>query len=285
MAHNDRATDGRSHDSTTMFDNDDYDQMFSADTNDDSDTTEDYNVRRWKLGNHRMKPEVDAGQLREDAIENENIDDDLADVLAQAATQVEQAQVRDFQCPVCGLSHGHSDSKHDIRSSLGVTEEFAEMMKMNPACHCGVNELAVLIDFYGYIVKQVFEDDDQFVPFEEMMPSDEADMALALLGHPDVTVGDRLNIRAGHRATDSQLRDLANGDANLDSGSEVHTTHAQVLRAARLQDSTDMVESLKALHDRFSDIRSAANSAPIPKDTEAELDELRTRLTRRAAQE
>jgi hypothetical protein len=268
-----------------MFDNDDYDAMFGSTTTTTTDDSDDYNVRRWKLGDHRMKPTVDAGQLREDAIENEDIDDDLADILSRAATQVEQAQVRDFQCPVCGLSHGHSDDKHDIRSSLGVTEEFAEMMRMNPACHCGVNELAVLVDFYGYIIPQVFEDDEQFVPFEEMMPSDEADAALKLLGHPDVTVShDETHSRAGRRASVADLRNIVYDDGHS-QGTELHTTTGQALTASRLSNSEDMRESLKALHSRFSDIRSAANSAPIPKDTEAELDELRTRLTRRAAQE
>lgn len=265
-----------------MFDNDDYDEMFSSTTtttnNDDSNG---FNVRRWKLGDHRMKPTVNADQLREDAEKNENIDDNLASVLGQAAREVESASVRDFQCPVCGLSHGHRDDKHDIRSGFNVTEDFAERMSFNPACHCGVNELAVIIDFYGHVVLQVFEDDDQFVPFEEMMPSDEADMALNILSHPDITVAEAsANFRAGRRARVETLRALANGDSLDASTDEVWATLGQVLTAARLQDSDEMRTSLTALKDRFSDIRSAANNAPIPKDTETDLNALRQRLER-----
>lgn len=266
-----------------MFDNDDYDAMFGSTTTTTTDDADDFNVLRWKLGNHNMKPTIDADELRQNAADNEDINDDLADVLQQAAIQVEQAKVRDFQCPVCGLSHGHSDSKHDIRTAVNVTEQFAEMMQFNPACHCGVNELAVLIDFYGYIVPQVFEDDDQFIPFEEMMPSDETDAALTILGHPDVVVGEATsNIRAGKRATTGTLRNLADGGSLPDAVDEVWVSLGQVLQAARLQDTDEMRASMTALDKRFKTIRSAGNSAPIPKDTETKLASLRQDLERRS---
>jgi hypothetical protein len=103
-----------------------------TETDDDSSIAADYDffttpsdiesrpeVRKNKLGNHSVRPSVDADELRASAEMVEGIDDELS-----------------------------------------VTPEFAEMLEFNPACHCGVNELAMLVEFYDEIRAPVFTDED-----------------------------------------------------------------------------------------------------------------------------
>lgn len=121
-------------------------------------------VTKWKLGNHPARPSIDADLLRANADMVEGLDDELAEMFREAANRVPTANLKDWECPVCGLPHGHSDSKHDIRvpspDGFGVLPEFAERMQFNAACHCGVNELAVLVDYYEHISVPVFDDED-----------------------------------------------------------------------------------------------------------------------------
>lgn len=159
----------------TMFgnSNDDGDDSSTDATNYDffttrSDIESRYSVRKWKLGNHAARPAVDTDDLEKSAEMVSGIDDDLASIFSEAASKAQQAEVNDYECQVCGLTHGHSPDKHDIRDSdeLNVTPEFAEMMEFNAACHCGVNELAMLVDFYDEIRATVFADADDLDEYE-----------------------------------------------------------------------------------------------------------------------
>lgn len=123
---------------------------------------EQHAVTKWSLGNHSTGSGPDEDQLDQmlDGLDPD-VDADLRGVLEEAAQMVHADAVRDFECPRCGLTHGHGDDKHDIRSGFNVATKFADEMEFVPYCHCGVNEAAMLLDFYGYIGEQVFTDEDE----------------------------------------------------------------------------------------------------------------------------
>ena len=139
-------------------------------TGDDStDNEEQFNEvgSMWTLGDHTTADESDRSALSQaidDTLEglDSEVDDDMAEVLQDASAMVENTRVSRFECPVeaCGLGHSHSDHKHDIRTSFGVTDSFAEQMEGCPYCHCGVNELSMLMQFYPFINEQVFSGRD-----------------------------------------------------------------------------------------------------------------------------
>lgn len=109
---------------------------------------DDPQVTKWRLGDHSMTPEYTTpDDLRAEAGNQDGIDP-IAGILNEASDRLSAgASLSDFECGVCGLRHGHDDTKHDIRSGFNVTEEFVEEMKYNPFCHCGVNELEMLLEF------------------------------------------------------------------------------------------------------------------------------------------
>lgn len=248
------------------------DDMFDDST--DSATTrptdDDYDITKWGLGKHQMPiTGIDPAKLREAAAIQTDIDDELAGLLETAAARVDGISVNDFQCPACKLSHGHADDKHDIRPTFNVTPEFAEMMQFHPACHCGVNELAMLMDFYGGLSVQVFTDDDKFEAFDALMPSEEASDALALYSHPDITVMDSVP-RARYRVTTDHLRSLVDGRDDINPRDAIRTTVKQIFDAARLPNEEAARDAFVAFTERYRNIQSAAANAPIPDDTAAE---------------
>jgi len=276
----------------TNYDNAMFSGTNAATNNADADA-ETYDVRKWKLGDHYARPTVDANQLRSDAERNEGIDNTMAEVLGRAAEQVESASVRDFECPVCGLSHGHGDKKHDTRSTFSVAPEFADYMEFAANCHCGVSELAMLMEFYGEIAVQVFEDDERFVAFESLMPSDEADMALALYFHPEVKIVDHMP-RSKFRTGIDQLRELAGGSlddlapsvnvpkqvrSSWDQIERVHITMSDLFVAARLPTQDSVFEAFDAYTNRVESIRKAASGAPIPQPTDNRIAQIREDLS------
>lgn len=248
----------------------------------DDDDTEPFRVRKWKLGGHSMKPTVNPDDLRADAVRNAEVDPELAAILEQAAERVQAANVGDFQCPVCGLSHGHGDAKHDIRQAFDVTTEFAEMMEFAPNCHCGVNELALLMDFFDYLRPQVFDDEDDMVAFTELMPSEETDMALQIVEHPEISVRET---GTGYRqlpgGTQDTLRLVAQGDWTSSKGYPAVLAYQQVLDVARLPRSGEVTRALETFVRRKREIQSAADNAPIPTDTEQRLESIRDGLVER----
>jgi len=139
-------------------------------TGDDStDNEQQFNEvgSMWTLGDHTTADESDRSALSQainDTLRqlDDDVDDEMAAVLQDASEMVQDTHVSRFECPVeaCGLGHSHSDHKHDIRSGFGVTDAFAEQMEGCPYCHCGVNELSMLMEFYPYINERVFTDYD-----------------------------------------------------------------------------------------------------------------------------
>jgi len=237
---------------TTMNDESNYDdEMFCSNDADTitADTDEKRTTTKWKLGTHRVQTALDVSKVREAAKQNDGVDDELADLLNRAADRVSSADINDFECPVCGLTHGHGDSKHDIRDrdELAVRDDFADRMNFAPNCHCGVNELAMLIDFYGEIAVPVFTDAQRFTPFTEMMPSEEADHAIALYNEAK-------------------------------NNPDVQRTTRKCLSEANLQPSDAMVASMDALMSRFTDIRNAASNAKISDMTEERIEGIRASL-------
>lgn len=144
-----------------MFD-DYFDRLFGrteAEITDD-EIESDYRVSRWKLGDHSRRPTIGSDDLRTQADMVDGVDDDLREIFQEAAARVGDIELHDFECSVCGQTHGHDDRKHDIRQSFNVLPEFAEDMEFDPKCHCGVNELAVLVSSIEEIERPVFTDQD-----------------------------------------------------------------------------------------------------------------------------
>lgn len=125
--------------------------------------SESYDVRKWSLGSHSTVTNLSGDALNSIIGDlDDEVDGDLKGVLEEAAGMVSAATVSGFECPVCGLNHGHPDDKHDIRDAFDVAADFADEMQYNPYCHCGVNELAMLLDFYDEIEAPVFTDEPFF---------------------------------------------------------------------------------------------------------------------------
>jgi hypothetical protein len=114
----------------------------------------------WGLAQHREDDNNDRDAVLAD---DEYADADVPGMegLLDEAEQI-ASSYKDygFECPVCGLSHGHSSDKHDVREFFAVTDEFVDKMQYTPYCHCGVHELARLLNYYRSIDIQVFENED-----------------------------------------------------------------------------------------------------------------------------
>jgi hypothetical protein len=139
----------------------------------------DFNVvgNRWDLGSHSTADEEDQKRLSgfiNETMEqlDDDIDSDMKAVLQDASELVSDTKVHQFECPVeeCGLGHSHPDYKHDIRKSFNVINDFASQMQFCPYCHCGVNELSMLMSLFPYIDAPVFEDQEKFEAVLEVEP-------------------------------------------------------------------------------------------------------------------
>lgn len=130
-----------------MYGNNSDDETYSFERS-NYNPDDDPQVTKWRLGDHSMTPEYTTpDDLRAEA-DNQDGLNAVSSILSEASDRLSGgASLSDFECGVCGLRHGHSDTKHDIRSGFNVTEEFAEELKYNPFCHCGVNEVAMLLEF------------------------------------------------------------------------------------------------------------------------------------------
>ena len=201
----------------------------------------DYEVEKWSLGRHSTAPD----EVKDDlsmwlGTLDDEVDDDLQNILQEAAKMVEGAGVHDFECAVCGLNHGHGDDKHDIRPTFSVRDEFAEGMEFVPFCHCGVNEFAMLMDFYGYITAPVFEDAHEKFPAVE---------------------------RADTEDVQAMLRAFSRGDDPREAAREAGF-------------SAESRGECRTFLKRVDKIKSAASSAPISSETRTRIDELREDIER-----
>lgn len=120
---------------------------------------EQHGASWWGLGEH-TEQSTDWDAVFEDLDDLQSqVPDGLKGLLDDAERQAQNMRNSGFECGVCGLSHGHSTDKHDVRDFFGVTDEFAGQMHFNPYCHCGVNELARLLNYFRSIEVQVFENE------------------------------------------------------------------------------------------------------------------------------
>lgn len=133
-------------------------------SNPEEDEGPSRNVTKWGLGKHSQGGN-DASEDINAALSDldESVDSEVYGLLQEASSMVDSVSVRGFECGTCGLNHGHSDTKHDIRYAFNITADFVELMEFCPFCHCGVNEMAMLIDFYGHIEADVFTSDYETV--------------------------------------------------------------------------------------------------------------------------
>jgi hypothetical protein len=231
----------------------DYDAaMFGSNdaaTNTSDDDEEPFEVRKWRLGDHAARPTVDRDTLSVDAAKTRGVDDELADLLDAAAARVPDFSLYDFECAKCGLGHGHGDTKHDIRSGFNVRPGFAELMEFAPNCHCGVNELAMLLDFYEHIQTRVFTDGEQFAPVKSIPSGAVADIRAAI----------REAEHDEDRATPT-VRDAAR-----------QTDHFRRL-------SGEQLDALAAFFDRADGVRAAAGNADIADTTAERIETVRESL-------
>jgi|GEM_PF-4096708 len=115
----------------------------------------------WGLGQHREEDNTDWDEVIAE------VEDAVADVpgmdslLEEAESIASSYRDFGFECPVCGLRHGHSTDKHDVRDFFAVREDFVDKMNYTPYCHCGVHELARLLNYWRSIEIAVFEDQDE----------------------------------------------------------------------------------------------------------------------------
>ena len=217
-------------------------------------TTDDFGTDfDWGYGDHNSENAAEASEAVNRTIEalDDEVDDDLLNVLEDAANITEDVEASTFECQDCGLNHSHADWKHDIRNptdtsdlrtsipGFNVDERFATRgMEYNPKCHCGVNELAMLMPYYGYIGVCVFRD--------------QSDMASVAAANP--------------ATVEAAVRDVIGGHTPR----EVATSLSNETIAAG-------EEALLFLN-RVQDIQDAANNAPIPSDTRQEIKQTGDRL-------
>lgn len=212
--------------------------------------TADGETRKWTLGDHEVRHDVDTDAIREAAADIDGVNPDLAAVLENAADSLSSASVSGFECPVCGLNHGHSDTKHDIRSpssGFSVTGVFADFMEFCPYCHCGVNELAMLIDFYNHIDAPVFEDAEKFAGIENIRNSVLIAICKAIRESEEDHTRQTLTVDAAAREVGGFI------SPNLDS-------------------------SIRAFYKRWKAIKDAADGAPIAGSTRTSINQIREGL-------
>jgi hypothetical protein len=243
-------TNDDSEPNTTM----DYNFVSNGQQNSDNNQTNDFSTvgNKWTLGNHTSVSSSDKEKLSwslQDTMAalDENVDDDLLSVLEDASSLVDSTSISRFECPLeaCGLGHSHGDHKHDIRSGFNVTDSFADQMKFCPYCHCGVNELSMLVAFFPYITEPVFADQHEFEEVLEVEPG-------------------VLN----------EMYRLYN-----EEGSSVSAA-AGTVAARRGGVESEMIplgtrEAIKTFFRRRQRIEEAANAAPIPQETRYEIETAR----------
>ena len=213
---------------------------------------EPYYVSQWKLGSHSVPSGISKDEIENEISRIKDVNPDLAGVLEEASSMVEHSETSGYECKVCGLYHGHSDGKnnHDIRSSLNVRDEFTSQMEFCPFCHCGVNELAMWIDFIAFSNVVVFEDQERFESVLEL----DNDVLM------DFCHKYREMVNEHERETEPTVAEALEAIGGIESV------------------SSDIAEELNLFFGRWHDIKQAANRAPIAGETRNVIDDLRTEL-------
>jgi hypothetical protein len=240
-----------------------YDFIASDDDAQADTTSDDFNTvgSMWNLGDHSTASSVDRSGLSDSinsTIEalDDDIDGDMKEVLQDASRLVQETRVSNFECPVeaCGLGHSHPDHKHDVRDSFDVLGSFTDQMEFCPYCHCGVNELSMLMAFFPYISEPVFEDQHEFEEVLEVEPEVINGM-YRLYIEDDMTVSQAAGKAAARRGVaESELVPLGTRDA------------------------------IKAFFRRRRSIEKAAQAAPIAQETRQAIESNRVALEEATSQ-
>lgn len=242
-------------DSQTTMSN--YDFINTDDEQDDNQTEADFSTvgNKWNLGDHSTASSEDRHELSESIRQtmgalDDDVDDDLMDVLEDASDLVEDTSISRFECPVeaCGLGHSHSDHKHDIRSAFNVESAFADSMQFCPYCHCGANELSMLMMFFPYITEPVFTDQHEFEGVLEVAP--------AIL--------------------DSMYRRYIQDDLSVNRAAAVVAGEFGLDESEAIP--LGVREDLEMFFQRRRDIEDAANAAPIAQETRSVIEDSRDAL-------
>lgn len=244
--------------------NDDYSFIGNdSDDNDQQTTEDDFSVvgNKWNLGDHSTASGDETNALSDaigetmDSLDSD-VDEEMFSVLQDAQDLVRSTDIHRFECPSedCGLGHSHADHKHDIRSAFDVEGDFAEQMQFVPYCHCGVNELAMLVQFFPYISVPVFADQHQFEGVLEVDP-DILDSMYRRFNEDDTTV----HRVAGMVAT------------------EYGVTESEAIPLG-------VREDIKLFFERRRSIEKAAQAAPIAQETRNAIEEARDQLEERTSQ-
>lgn len=244
-------------------DNDDNQNTMSYDfiqTGDEQNSTENeqqFNTvgSMWTLGDHSS---VSGDEQRDlsDTIEgtlnalDDDIDGDVKAVLQDASNLVQNTRVNQFECPVeaCGLGHSHPDHKHDIRAGFNVEDSFAAQMDFCPYCHCGVNELAMLMPYFSYISEPVFTDQHEFEGVLEIAVDIQQDL---------------------YRQYNEENRSLRQAIRNVAADFGVSETEVA---------GHGVRPDLKKFFDRRQQIEQAAEAAPIASETREAIESNREDL-------
>lgn len=213
---------------------------------------------RYHVGSHSMPTETDANDLRRDAENLRGLDDDAADLLEQAAETYESMDKdpSGWECPDCGLRHSHSMVKqgHQLTEEhgLNVRTEFAEgVLNYNQRCHCGVNELSMLLDFVEHIDMRIFRD----------LANDE------IPGPSVVTTAERLR-----DAVPAEEKRKASLDDSYETRREIlNDMGSELVQEAQSWQGTDGLT-------RVVSVRNAADSAPIHSTTKQDIESIREAL-------
>lgn len=116
---------------------------------------------RWSYGDHDASgTDWDAVDDAISTLEEQNVEG-LGSLLNEAKRAASEATENAFECGTCGLVHKHGTGKkgHHLREE-GVTQAFIDKMKYEANCHCGLHELARLLNHWSHLNTQVFEDQD-----------------------------------------------------------------------------------------------------------------------------
>jgi hypothetical protein len=223
----------------------------------EAEDTEDFNTvgSMWTLGDHSTASSESRSTLTENinstiAALDDDIDGDVKAVLQDASRLVQDTRVSKFECPVeaCGLGHSHPDHKHDVRESFDVLDSFAEEMNFCPYCHCGVNELSMLMNFYPYISEDVFYGGSIFDDAMEV--------------EPDI-LEEMYRIHVEESATVNRAAGMVANRRGIDEAEAV---------------PLGVRESLKEFFQRRRSIDRAANAAPIAQETRNAIEKARREL-------
>lgn len=203
---------------------------------------------RWTLGDHSTANDDVKNELHEvieetiDDLDSE-VDQEMVEVLSDASSLLQDSSVTNFQCPECGLIHGHADHKHDIRAAFNVEDDFASQMDFVPYCHCGVNELAMLMRFFSYISEPVFKDQHKFESVLDVKPE---------------------VLEASYRVFDSD-------DVNYNINNAVRKACNQRGLDPSKEVPADIREEVRMFFYRRQEVERAANGAPVSQQTVDEI--------------